>query len=351
MKRANIPEKIIFFSAGVALVATLALGILALVFSRSELAGVHEEARESARNEGRRLGGGCLRELEVIRGQLVEQARNMQPSSSAIDLAVALEPIFVSGFVATRDGRLVYAEPEWRRRYSTLFDSPGSVDWQEARRGMGTEQVLRGEFYNVQPKAQSNSPQYAVEVQTLPQNTAIDSSKVRAGVVAENRKIAAREAHSDGVLRDTALLMDAVPAATGFGQLIEGWSDGIIPWYTGNYFAPLIWAESEIDSGLIVGFELNSAVIYERLIPLLSPPAAGYIRIELTDASRLVHAVGATDANNSAIPVLFMPFDAPMVPNMLLRVSVIPELLPGKTMMLGVATGVAALVLTIVIAA
>ena len=134
---------------------------------------------------------------------------------------------------------------------------------------------------------------------------------------------------------------------TRFAALTRKRRDGFIPWFTGNRFAPLIWAQSRNAPDLIAGFELEDTVLLSRLIPLFPEELPGYFRLELADAAdRVVYATGGAFAANEEKrpePVLVMPFSELLLPNMQLRAFLLPELLPTNSFRFGMGLALAAL--------
>ncbi|MEI3000467.1 MAG: hypothetical protein V8T86_06140 [Victivallis sp.] len=106
-----------------------------------------------------------------------------------------------------------------------------------------------------------------------------------------------------------------------FAALARGRRSGFIPYFADNRFAPLVWAESANPPGRLVGFELESVVLWSRLIPLFPQHLPPYFRIELVDASnRVIHAAGGDiSGKETAEPVLIMPFSELLLPNARIR--------------------------------
>jgi len=340
MRRRVSPELILIPVIGAALLAALLLGGLAFFLSRHEEAFRREELRNLLRAECRLFAERCGQELDAIRAELELRASHTPPNAEGIRRAIATEPFFIEGFVADRSGRLLYAgsSGDWQRRYGELF----------------TELVSARESIPPSP-----APATAPEVLTSTRSKLVEPVPMRQTAQRLNF-----ERNADA-LAETAPMMEKAEAATAvargvaeprmiprFTALTRNRVSGFIPWFADNRFAPLVWAASDTDPGKVVGFELESIVLWSRLVPLFPQRLPDYFRIELVDASdRVIHAAGGEippDATGE--PVLIMPFSELLLPNAQIRASLIPEKLPLGSYRAVVWIGISAPVLVILFA-
>ena len=137
-----------------------------------------------------------------------------------------------------------------------------------------------------------------------------------------------------------------------FATLTRGKSSGFIPYFAANRFVPLVWAESNHAPERIVGFELNSSILWARLIPAFPPKLPDYFRLELVDASnRVIHAAGGVPGKEQEPePVLIMSFPEELLPNAQIRASLIPERLPPGSYRAAIWSAISAPVLVILFA-
>ena len=116
-------ETWILLLTGAAAAAALALGVAAFRLARHEEEFRKEELRSLLKSECRLFAGRCRQALDAERRELAELAAGAVPSVAGIREAVGREPLFTAGFLARRDGTLLYPEPgsSWARRYGELF--------------------------------------------------------------------------------------------------------------------------------------------------------------------------------------------------------------------------------------
>ena len=116
-------ETWILLLTGAAAAAALALGVAAFRLARHEEEFRKEELRSLLKSECRLFAGRCRQALDAERRELAELAAGAVPSVAGIREAVGREPLFTAGFLARRDGTLLYPEPGsgWARRYGELF--------------------------------------------------------------------------------------------------------------------------------------------------------------------------------------------------------------------------------------
>lgn len=338
MRRRISPELLLIPMIGAALLAALLLGGLAFFLSRHEEAFRREELRNLLRAECRLFAERCAQELDAIRAELELRAAQTPPDAAGIRRAIAAEPFFIEGFVADRSGRLLHAgnSNDWRRRYGELFtelvsarESPPPAP----APAIVQKSSMRSKLVEPVPMRQtaqrlnlSRSADFAAEA--LPAMEKAEAIPAAAKGVAEPRMI------------------------PRFAALTRNRASGYIPWFADNRFAPLVWAVSDADSGKIVGFELESIVLWSRLTPLFPQRLPDYFRIELADASdRVIHAAGGEiPPDGKAEPVLIMPFSELLLPNAQIRASLIPEKLPLGGYRAAVWIGISAPVLVILFA-
>lgn len=338
MRRRVPPEILLIPMIGAALLAALLLGGLAFFLSRHEEAFRREELRNLLRAECRLFAERCGQELDAIRAELELRAARTPPDAAGIRRAIATEPFFIEGFVADRSGRLLYAgnSNDWQRRYRELFTElvsarqspPPSPAPAAAPEGQSS---MRSKLVEPVPMRQTaqrlnldrNADAFAEAMPVMEQ-----AAKPAAKVAAEPRMIP----------RFAALTRDRV--------------SGFIPWFADNRFAPLVWAASNADPEKIVGFELESIVLWSRLAPLFPQRLPDYFRIELADASdRVIHAAGGEiPPDGKTEPVLIMPFSELLLPNAQIRASLIPERLPLGNYRAALWIGISAPVLIILFA-
>lgn len=340
MRRRISPEILLIPMIGAALLAALLLGGLAFFLSRHEEAFRREELRNLLRAECRLFAERCAQELDAIRAELELRAAQTPPDAAGIRRAIAAEPFFIEGFVADRSGRLLYAgnSNDWRRRYGELF----------------TELVSAKESPPPSP-----APAAAPEIQARTRSKLVEPVPMRQTA---QRLNLGRSADSFAEALPAMEKAEAKPAAAKgvaeprmiprFAALTRNRASGYIPWFADNRFAPLVWAANSADPGKIVGFELESIVLWSRLTPLFPQRLPDYFRIELADASdRVIHAAGGEiPPDGKAEPVLIMPFSELLLPNAQIRASLIPEKLPLGSYRAIVWIGISAPILVILFA-
>ena len=338
MRRRISPELLLIPMIGAALLAALLLGGLAFFLSRHEEAFRREELRNLLRAECRLFAERCAQELDAIRAELELRAAQTPPDAAGIRRAIAAEPFFIEGFVADRSGRLLHAgnSSDWRRRYGELFTELVSAKESpppSPAPAIVQKSSMRSKLVEPVPMRQtaqrlnlSRSADFAAEA--LPAMEKAEAIPAAAKGVAEPRM------------------------SPRFAALTRNRASGYIPWFADNRFAPLVWAVSDADSGKIVGFELESIVLWSRLTPLFPQRLPDYFRIELADASdRVIHAAGGEiPPDGKAEPVLIMPFSELLLPNAQIRASLIPEKLPLGGYRAAVWIGISAPVLVILFA-
>lgn len=352
------PETIIAPVIGIALLAALALGGVAFALSRHEEAFRQEELRNLLRSECRLFAERCGQELDMIRAELELLAAQTPPDADGIRRAVAGEPFFVDGFVADRSGRLLHADGDWRRRYNELFTELVSSrsDGADSAPVRPAPQKLR--TASSAPAKTGTRPRELVEPVPLHDNARrivlADQARFSRSAGGEFQPV--RRENSERALPAVAAAPEADSPAPRliprFAALARGRRSGFIPYFADNRFAPLVWAESTNPPGRLVGFELESVVLWSRLIPLFPQHLPPYFRIELVDASnRVIHAAGGDiSGKETAEPVLIMPFSELLLPNAQIRASLIPERLPLGSFRLAVWLGISAPILVILLA-
>lgn len=350
MKRAA-PEKIIAAVTFAVLAAALTLGALAFVLSRHEEAFRREELRTLLRSECRLFAERCGQELEVIRTELELRAASTPPDSAGIREAVAEEPFFTGGFLADRSGALLYAgdDAAWKRRYGELFSEFVSART-VASSAPSVQNALR-------EKQEQKSKSRLVE--PVPRRDNVQR------MTANNTAHFGRGDQTPAPMQAKAAPAPAAPAVHAasaasaaprliprFAALTRGRTSGFIPYFADNRFVPLVWAESIREPERIVGFELESLVLWSRLIPVFPQKLPDYFRIELVDASdRVIHAAGGEPPEKrEAETVLIMPFSEQLLPNAQIRASLIPGRLPLGGYRAAIWSAISAPVLVILLA-
>jgi len=339
MKRRISPELLLIPMIGAALLAALLLGGLAFFLSRHEEAFRREELRNLLRAECRLFAERCAQELDAIRAELELRAAQTPPDAAGIRRAIAAEPFFIEGFVADRSGRLLYAgnSNDWRRRYGELFTELVSAKESpppSPAPAIVQESSMRSKLVEPVPMRQT--------AQRLNLNRSADS--FAEALPAMEKAEAKPAAAAKGVAEPRMI--------PRFAALTRNRASGYIPWFADNRFAPLVWAANNADPRKIVGFELESIVLWSRLAPLFPQRLPDYFRIELADASdRVIHAAGGEiPPDGRPEPVLIMPFSELLLPNAQIRASLIPEKLPLGNYRAAVWIGISAPVLVILFA-
>lgn len=369
-------ETWILLLTGAAAAAALALGVAAFRLARHEEEFRKEELRSLLKSECRLFAGRCRQALDAERRELAELAAGAVPSVAGIREAVGREPLFTAGFLARRDGTLLYPEPGsgWARRYGELF--AGLVSARDAESTQFSNVVMpsdsallyrtrtapkRDDLRRIEPMAgtlgssrMENRTDVLREAEAVPvPEAAAPVSKLKSKERSVRPAAPAKAAPAMEMAADVAspASADSPRMITRFAALTRKRRDGFIPWFTDNRFAPLIWAQSRNAPDLIAGFELEDTVLLSRLIPLFPEELPGYFRLELADAAdRVVYATGGAFAANEEKrpePVLVMPFSELLLPNMQLRAFLLPELLPTNSFRFGMGLALAALCLII----
>ena len=338
MRRRVSPEFLLIPVIGAALLAALLLGGLAFFLSRHEEAFRREELRNLLRAECRLFAERCGQELDAIRAELELRAAHTPPNAEGIRRAIAAEPFFIEGFVADRSGRLLYAgnANDWRRRYGELFTELVSA----------RQEAPAAPLPAAAPEVQSRSRSKLVEPVPMRQTAQRLNLARNADTFAEAMPVMEKAA------KPAAKAAPEPRMIPRFAALTRGRASGFIPWFADNRFAPLVWAANSADPEKIVGFELESVVLWSRLVPLFPSRLPDYFRIELADASdRIIHAAGGEiPPDGTAEPVLIMPFSELLLPNAQIRASLIPEKLPLGGYRAAVWIGISAPVLIILFA-
>ncbi len=346
MRRRVSPELILIPVIGAALLAALLLGGLAFFLSRHEEAFRREELRNLLRAECRLFAERCGQELDAIRAELELRAAHTPPNAEGIRRAIATEPFFIEGFVADRSGRLLYTgnSGDWQRRYGELF-----TELVSARQGSPPTPALAPAAV---PEAQSSIRAKLVEPVPMRQTAQRLNFGRNADTLAEAAPMMEKAEAEVQPAAATAKAAGEPRMIPRFTALTQNRASGFIPWFADNRFAPLVWAANATEPGKIVGFELESIVLWSRLVPLFPQRLPDYFRIELVDASdRVIHAAGGEiPPDGKAEPVLIMPFSELLLPNAQIRASLIPEKLPLGSYRAVVWIGISAPILVILFA-
>ena len=347
------PEKLIAPIVIAVLVAALALGALAFTLSRHEEAFRREELRNLLRSECRLFAERCGQELDVIRAELELKAASTMPDAESIRLAVAEEPFFTAGFLADRSGTLLHAGngETWRRRYDELF-----TELVSAKAAAAPVPSVQNMLQETASPSQSEKLVEPVPKREQFQRITMNYNRDNFQLPSVRNESAFRSAELDCAPESAASEPAGAIAEPGllprFATLTRGRSSGFIPYFAANRFVPLVWAESIHDPGRIVGFELESSLLWSRLIPAFPSKLPDYFRIELVDASdRVIHAAGGVPGiGREPEPVLIMPFPEELLPNAQIRASLIPERLPLGSYRTAIWAAISAPVLVILFA-
>lgn len=259
-------ETWILLLTGAAAAAALALGVAAFRLARHEEEFRKEELRSLLKSECRLFAGRCRQARDAERRELAELAAGAVPSVAGIREAVGREPLFTAGFLARRDGTLLYPEPgsSWARRYGELF--AGLVSVRDAENGRFSNVVMPSDsalLYQTRTAPQRNDLH---KVEPMPKR-----APVRREAETAYKKIRKPEASEEAAVMEASANAD-FPAAepprmiTRFAALTRNRQDGFIPWFADNRFAPLVWAQNRSMPELIAGFELENTVLLSRLI-------------------------------------------------------------------------------------
>ena len=275
-------ETWILLLTGAAAAAALALGVAAFRLARHEEEFRKEELRSLLKSECRLFAGRCRQALDAERRELAELAAGAVPSVAGIREAVGREPLFTAGFLARRDGTLLYPEPgsSWARRYGELF--AGLVSARDAESTQFSNVVMpsdsallyqtrtapkRNDLRRIEPMAgtlgnsrMENRTDVLREAEAVPvPEAAAPVSKLKSKERSVRPAAPAKAAPAMEMAADAAspASADSPRMITRFAALTRKRRDGFIPWFTGNRFAPLIWAQSRNAPDLIAGFELE----------------------------------------------------------------------------------------------
>ena len=262
------PEKLIAPIVIAVLVAALVLGALAFTLSRHEEAFRREELRNLLRSECRLFAERCGQELDVIRAELELKAASTMPDAESIRLAVAEEPFFTAGFLADRSGTLLHAGngETWRRRYDELF-----TELVSAKAAAAPVPSVQNMLQETASPSQSEKLVEPVPKREQFQRITMNYNRDNFQLPSVRNESAFRSAELDCAPEIAASEPAGAIAEPGllprFATLTRGRSSGFIPYFAANRFVPLVWAESIHDPGRIVGFELESSLLWSRLIP------------------------------------------------------------------------------------
>ncbi len=387
--------KIIITAMAATLLAALALGAIALRHTRHEDEFRDQELRSLLQSECRLLAERCRRELEGIRTNLEAKAARVKPHPNSLREVIDREPFFVEGFIANRSGTLFYPvnENTWVYRYHELFSGLVSAQFPESNIYSYQNQGNYGNILfhdgNVQgpddsswytPKAKGSSvkdeaPEKPKSIYPLSRRSKSDTS-----IMTARKAVAAakEEKNNRAVAAETAAAPAAPPPVQAvvsphkeelrlnadadnkpdkrmisrFEALTRDRKQGFIPWLSDNRHTPLVWAESAESADTIIGFEVESIVIWSRLLPLFPDSLPPYFRIELVNAAnRVVYAAGGDVPEGTELdPVLLIPVSDELLPNAQLRASLIPAYMPARGTRLGIWMAISALVLITVTA-
>ena len=367
-------ETWILLLTGAAAAAALALGVAAFRLARHEEEFRKEELRSLLKSECRLFADRCRQALDAGRRELAELAAGTAPSAAGIQEAAGKEPLFAAGFLARRDGTLLYPEPGsgWAERYGELFT--GLVNARDAEDARFSNVVMPSDSALLYRTRTAPKRDDLRRIEPMAKALSITRMKNRADAHREAAAVPAPEAALKQERKSKAHNQPAAPAQavpamktaadaaapasadpqrmiTRFVALTQKRRDGFIPWFTDSRFAPLIWAQSRSAPDLITGFELENTVLLSRLVPLFPQELPDYFRLELADAAdRVVYATGGAFAANGGKgpePVLVMPFSELLLPNMQLRAFLLPERLPANSFRFGMGLALAALCLIV----
>lgn len=347
-------EKTIIIVMAVALAAAAALGVVAIRHTRHEDEFRVRELQTLLQSQCRLLAERCRSHLETIRGDLEKKAAAARPRPEQLRDIIAREPFFVEGFIANRSGHLFYPQPEtsWVHRYHELFNTLVSSRFPEADI---YADVLNDSLFKQRraEKPESREKQLGRDAGYSRRKSAVRYD--HAVPAAASMPVSPPETAS--LPERPALPADAAAPETKrmisrFSALTRDRKSGFIPWLSDNRYTPLVWAESAEHPDTIVGFEVESIVIWSRLLPLFPETAPPYFRFELVNAAnRVIHAVGGDLPEGTELdPVMVTAVSGELFPNAQLRAILIPGYLPAGGVRFGIWLAIAALVLIILTA-
>jgi signal transduction histidine kinase len=359
--------KIVIVVMAVALAAATVLGVLALRYTRHEDEFRTRELQTALQSQGRLLAERCRTRLEAIRGDLEKKAATARPRPDQLAEIIDHEPFFVEGFIANRSGHLFYPAPEtsWTHRYHELFSTMVSSRFPEAdtyaysNQNQANDGNVLLQDGNADTLYDSFSPEKRRKSEA--RQTVLQRAKHLDHARAESRPAPAvaaappvlAERNPAAELTDNELKIDHTKRMISrFSALTRDRRFGFIPWLSDNRYTPLVWAESAELPDTIVGFEIDSVVLWSRLLPLLPDDVPPYFRFELVNAAnRVIHAVGGElPAGVEPDPVLVTAISNELLPNAQLRAILIPAYLPAAGVRFGIWMAISALVLIILTA-
>ncbi len=379
--------KIIITAMAATLLAALALGAIALRHTRHEDEFRDQELRSLLQSECRLLAERCRRELEGIRVNLESKAAKVKPHPNSLREVIDREPFFVEGFIANRSGTLFYPVDEntWVHRYHELFSGLVSAQFPESNIYSYQNQSNYGNilFYDGNVRGPHDSSWYTPKERgSSVKDEAPEKSKSIYPLSRRSESLKRNKSDTSIMANQEAAETAAAPAApppvqaaasrhreelrldadadnkpdkrmiSRFEALTRNRKQGFIPWLSDNRHTPLVWAESSESADTIIGFEVESIVIWSRLLPLFPDSLPTYFRIELVNAAnRVVYAAGGDVPEGTELdPVLLIPVSDELLPNAQLRASLIPAYMPARGTRLGIWMAISALVLITVTA-
>jgi signal transduction histidine kinase len=367
--------KIIVIAMAVALAAAAALGAIALRYTRHEDEFRTRELQSHLQTQCRLLAERCRAELETIRNDLERKAASVPPRPEQLRDLISREPFFVDGFIANRAGQLFYpaAETPWCTRYRELFSTLVSSRFPEANTyAYSNNQAHYGNilFHD----GESSSLDFVAPGKEQSNEKIISSKPARTAKITSGRERAVKDLYERTppapasappqpvVLSQKAKAKNEVKAETPapeskrmisrFSALTRDRKSGFIPWLSDNRYTPLVWAEHAELPDTIVGFEVESVVIWSRLLPLFPENVPPYFRFELVNAAnRVIHAAGGELPEGTELdPVLVTAVSSELLPNAQLRALLIPAYLPAGSTRFGIWLAITALVLIVLTA-
>ncbi|MGE4301346.1 MAG: sensor histidine kinase [Victivallaceae bacterium] len=335
--------------------AAAALGFFAFRFAHYEQEHRAREKLSLLSGEGAALAAQLDRYLTATRDGLLAKASAAAPRGAAVRDVVAGEPLFYRGFVYDLGThRLVYPPNGFSNGFDDLFSAMigSGTDENPVTLGMAPpaappapramEFGLRADEAAADSSAAAETPETAARQKTLHFDNAATcddgrEEMAKSAMVAEaleaaagQKALSSEKAVTRGAGRNEMAesvaderLRRLVPRFEGF---VRRGRTGVIPWYAGDRWAPLVWA-ADADRRFVCGFEVNATMLLSRLVALLPPALPEGFRLEFVGGSGKVLCAAGGEPGKGVSPQVagVFPLSGGLLENYQVRALLLPS--------------------------